>query len=82
MKGITLGALIGGVLGGAAAVFLSTKGGKKLRKDILCSYERISDDAQEIMEEMCDRSIELADKAKEIAEAAKCTAKKCKRRCR
>lgn len=82
MKGITLGALIGGVLGGAMALLLATKGGKKMRKDLLCTYERIADDAQEIMEEMCDRSIELADKAKEIVEVAKSTAKKCKRRCR
>ncbi len=79
-KGFALGALVGGLFGGMTALMFTPKSGKKMRKDMAKSYNRISDEAHDLMESFCDTSIDLAEKAKEIAEDAETAARKCKKR--
>jgi gas vesicle protein len=66
-----LGALIGGILGGAAALLLAPKTGEEMREEIADRYRKVSDEAVELMDAVCEHSIEMIDRAKEIAEEAK-----------
>ena len=75
-KGFVLGAFLGGVAGGLAALLFAPKPGKELRKDITKKYGEASDKTKEMIDCLCDHASDLAEKAKEIAEDAKDLLKK------
>ncbi|NGX60827.1 MAG: hypothetical protein K940chlam9_00299 [Chlamydiae bacterium] len=82
-KSFTLGALVGGMVGGITALLFAPKPGKKMRKDIAKKYHDVSDKTQILMEDVYAQTNELIDKAKDIAweakEAASSTKKKIRR---
>ncbi|MCC5832710.1 MAG: YtxH domain-containing protein [Chlamydiales bacterium] len=80
LKSFALGSIAGGLLGGAATLLFAPKPGKKIRKRLAKTYNRVSKEAHDLMESLCDTSIELADKAKEISEDAQAAARCCKKR--
>ncbi len=79
-KGFALGALLGGLVGGMTALLYAPKSGKKMRKVVTKRYQQVSDEAHDLMEDVCNHSIEWAEKAKKIADEAESVAKNCKRR--
>ena len=79
-KSFALGILAGGLLGGITALMFAPNSGKKMRKELAKTYRSVSKGAHDIVESLCDNSIELAEKAQEIAEEAEAAAKRCKKR--
>jgi len=80
-KSFALGAFLGGVVGGVAALLFAPKAGKHLRKDITDKYCEVSEKAQCLMEDVCDQTQELVEKAKNLADDAKdCASKFMKKR--
>ena len=63
-KDFMIGALIGGMLGGAVALLLAPKSGKELRSDINGGAKYISDKTQEIKQTAIEKGTELAEVAK------------------
>ncbi|MCC5832711.1 MAG: YtxH domain-containing protein [Chlamydiales bacterium] len=75
-----LGALIGGLLGGAAALLLAPKSGEEMREDLVDHYQKVSNETAELVDAVCDHSLEMIDRAKKIAEEAKEAAAKYRER--
>ena len=63
-KDFMIGALIGGMLGGAVALLLAPKSGKELRSDINGGAKYISDKTQEFKQTAIEKGTELAEVAK------------------
>lgn len=49
---VLTGVLLGGLVIGAAAYFLSTKTGKKVRKDLNCKYQEIKEDLEDFISDL------------------------------
>ena len=63
-KDFMIGALIGGMLGGAVALLLAPKSGKELRNDINGGAKYISDKTEKFRQTAIDKGTELAEVAK------------------
>lgn len=63
-KDFMIGALIGGMLGGAAALLLAPKSGKELRSDLNDGAKYISDKTEKIKQTAIEKGTELAEVAK------------------
>jgi gas vesicle protein len=65
-KDFLLGALVGGIIGAAAALLLAPKSGKELRQDIGEGYRVVADKTTEFAGEISTRSQEIAGQVKGI----------------
>jgi len=63
-KDFMIGALIGGMLGGAVALLLAPKSGKELRNDINGGAKYISDKTEKFRQTAIEKGTELAEVAK------------------
>ncbi|MBD3110497.1 YtxH domain-containing protein [Bacillus sp. AGMB 02131] len=63
-KDFMIGALIGGMLGAAAALLLAPKSGKELRNDINDGAKYISDKTEKLRQTAIEKSTEIAEAAK------------------
>ncbi len=70
-KSFFLGAFLGGVVGGVSALLFAPKTGKKMRQELACKYEDVSEKASDLLCEVCDQTQELVKKAQDIAADAK-----------
>lgn len=70
-KGFAMGIFLGSVIGGVTALLFAPKSGEKMRKDIEIKYNKASDKAQCLMEDICDQTKDLVERAKDIAEDAR-----------
>ncbi|WP_186438537.1 YtxH domain-containing protein [Cohnella terricola] len=59
-RGTIKGALIGGVIGAAAALLLAPKSGKELRGDIRDRYSSMQDRTKQLLSEAGNRTREMA----------------------
>ncbi|KIL43882.1 YtxH domain-containing protein [Jeotgalibacillus soli] len=64
-RDFVLGALIGGAVGAATALFLAPKSGKEFRDDLTLQAELLKERSAEWKEQAIDKSSELANAAKE-----------------
>lgn len=70
-NGFLLGAVLGAVAGGLAAIFLTPKAGKEMRKGFQKKCCEASEKTQEIIDGVSEQAKELAEKAKSFAHDAK-----------
>ncbi len=70
------GLLLGGALGGVLALLFAPKSGEETRDEVANQYRRLTEESQDLVESVCDHSLEMIDKAKEIAHTAQEAASK------
>lgn len=61
-NGFVKGALIGGILGGVAALLLAPKAGKQLREEICNGYDCVNDYSKDFVDNLKEHSHNLLDK--------------------
>lgn len=70
-KSFLMGAIIGTIAGGIAALLLAPKAGKEMRKDLSKKAKDATDKTQELFDNVSEQALDLVDKAKNIASDAK-----------
>lgn len=70
-KSFLLGILLGGLIGGLAALFWTPKSGKLMRRDFCDKCKETKHRAGKIVSAVCDETCDLLEKAKDLAHEAK-----------
>lgn len=70
-KGVFWAALLGIIAGGATALLLAPKSGKKLRRDLVNKCQETAEKTKEILDRVEEEADDLVDRAKTIAKNAK-----------
>ncbi|MEZ5315037.1 MAG: YtxH domain-containing protein [Chlamydiales bacterium] len=65
-----LGAVIGGLFGGAAVLLLTPKSGKEMQKELIHHYGKVSHDTVQLLDGIRSQSLEMLEKAKTISKEA------------
>lgn len=67
-KDFLLGAVVGGLLGAAAALLLAPKSGKELRSDLSDQYHVISEKTQQIAADVSEKTQKVASEVSEFGQ--------------
>lgn len=72
-KDIVVGALLGALLAGASSKFLTSKSGKKIKRDLTNKYNHARSNVHDFMETLNDKKRKVGEKAEDFSEKAKGT---------
>ncbi len=70
-KDFVIGALVGGIIGAAAALLLAPKSGRELRGDISDGYQTATKKTEEISKSLSEQSDQFVAKVKDVVENVK-----------